>query len=675
MASEGSQTVVGREPALPLPPGYLDDDEYVDDLLSFIRDSDLFQWLCGGVHILDFFARSPYLYDWLLEEDWRDWFSAHELVDIIDFILREDLGQFVKDRAGDSKWRGKSPPPQSLVDYLSKIRNLSLTREMTCNVSSGPRANGGSVDTMPRSLAIGMEEKKKHEVHQFTRYVQELSDRVSECTDRPITHFVDFGSGQNYLGRTLASHPNNKHVIAVESKHHNIEGARRMDVSANLAPKTGIRRNKKDFRKEVELRAREEGRDEKEVLNEALREDRARRGKAARAKLEIVGARGTSIESEPEPTSEQSTRAKLERPSEGLGSVQYVEHRLQDGDLRKVIDEILEKFSTIALNDEESVSNNGTTTESPSTPPKTNPKDPSLMVMSIHSCGNLTHHGLRSITLNPTVTAVAMVGCCYNLLTERLPPPVHKLPSLRPRDKTARAEGLDVHGFPMSRHFCEYPTKDGTGVHFNVTARMMAVQAPLNWTEDYSTAFFTRHFFRALLQRIFLDRGIAEAPAPISTNGEASPTQQAPSGHPGQSVLDSQPIIVGSMRKAAYISFTAYVRAAVKKLSVASNHHPSLAATTLPALIAERMADITDEEITAYENEYLPRKKELSTVWTLMAYSAQLVEACVVVDRWLWLREQKDVGPGRCWVENVFDYTQSPRNMVVVGVKKTCVPE
>jgi hypothetical protein len=55
-------------------------------------------------------------------------------------------------------------------------------------------------------------------------------------------------------------------------------------------------------------------------------------------------------------------------------------------------------------------------------------------------------------------------------------------------------------------------------------------------------------------------------------------------------------------------------------------------------------------------------------VWSLMAFSAGVVESLIVVDRWLWLQEQEEVA--EAWVEPVFDYAVSPRNMVVVGIKK-----
>jgi len=50
-----------------------------------------------------------------------------------------------------------------------------------------------------------------------------------------------------------------------------------------------------------------------------------------------------------------------------------------------------------------------------------------------------------------------------------------------------------------------------------------------------------------------------------------------------------------------------------------------------------------------------------------MAFSAGVVESTIVVDRWLYLREQKEVK--ECWVKAIFEYGISPRNLAVVGIK------
>ena len=127
----------------------------------------------------------------------------------------------------------------------------------------------------------------------------------------------------------------------------------------------------------------------------------------------------------------------------------------------------------------------------------------------------------------------------------------------------------------------------------------------------------------------------------------------SPAGH-----TSGTPIIIGSLRKSCYVNFIAYVRGAMEKLHLPSN--PERA----------RFIDfaISDEDIRGYETRFAHRKKELSVMWSLMAFSAGVIEAAIVVDRYLWLREQEEVGDA--WVEAVFDYRVRPRNLVVVGVKK-----
>ena len=85
-------------------------------------------------------------------------------------------------------------------------------------------------------------------------------------------------------------------------------------------------------------------------------------------------------------------------------------------------------------------------------------------------------------------------------------------------------------------------------------------------------------------------------------------------------------------------------------------------------LFKEKMGPVSDEELEQYEKDFAYRKHELSVVWSLMAFSAGVVESLIVVDRWLWLKEQEEVA--EAWVEPVFDYGISPRNLVVVGIKK-----
>lgn len=600
---------------LPLPAAWVDEESYVESLFHFMSSDELFQKLCGGVHILDFFTREPDLYSSLLPEEWRYWFHLHELSDILDLLLRENIAQFGEldndesisggtwDRSlhatsdRPSKWRGTQRPPESLVRYINDIRRHSLERAF----EPCPNANGLKRDRaeLPQHVTVGMKPKKIHEVAHFVKYIDDLTSYIDSSFGCRISHIVDFGSGQNYLGRALASPPSCKHVFAIESKQHNIDGARSMDVSAKLAVKEKMIRNKKAFRA----------------------------GKASENNEQSPITRCIS-----NPVSDRSLNGRpnaISDSHEDRGSIEYLEKILQDGNLSGVIPQMQKQPPHIKGSEE-----------------------PQLIVVSLHSCGNLVHHGIRSLLINASVKAVAMVGCCYNLMTERLGPATYKIPSLRfPNERLNQtAIACDPHGYPLSNRLATYQHQRGEGIRLNITARMMAVQAPSNWTAQDSEGFFTRHFFRALLQRIFVDHGVL---AELSTDAQSTGTSSSP-GCRGA----GEAIIIGSLRKSCYTSFTAYVRGAISKLQNDPVHGVA---------IARLASDLSDADIEAYARSYKDKKKELSIVWSLMAFSAGVVESAIVVDRWLYLKEQEEVSD--CWVETVFDYKQSPRNLVVVGIK------
>ena len=601
---------------LPINSRFDNAEAYVESLLSFITSSTLFQNLCGGVHILDFLTREPDLYTTLLPEDWRVWFLLHDIPAILDLLMKEgdDLLESLKDsidtlpsekQRTKYMWRDEPCPPKSLLEYIQAIRGHALNREFRpLDVSTATSSVGAA--TLPRHVAVGMKPKKIHEVESFVKYINNLANEIEATDDHEITHIVDFGSGQNYLGRVLASSPYNKRVIALESKQLNIKGAKVMDISAGLTAKKRNIRNKKLYR----MGSQDPAHDSTASEGGSLYPNRT-------SSTPVNGGSNGSIN---------------EANSDGSrGNIQYIESFIQDGDLSTVVDEI---------------------TCTPNARDGTINSDPRLIVISLHSCGNLLHHGLRSLILNPSVKAVAMVGCCYNLVTERLGPPTYKLPSLRSSNLrlNATSSACDPHGFPMSERLAKYKHKHGRGIRMNITARMMAVQAPENWTDTECESFFTRHFYRALLQRILLDRGIVGKP---TQDGEE--TGESPRGWTGAGPA----LTIGSLRKACYSSFPAYVRGAITKLADDQKRG---------AEIQRRMEYLTDDDILRYEAKFKEKKKELSIIWSLMAFSASVVESCIVMDRWLYLKEQAEVSD--CWVETVFDYRQSPRNLVVVGIKK-----
>ena len=436
------------------------------------------------------------------------------------------------------------------------------------------------------------------------------------------------------------------------------------------------------------------------------------------------------------------------------GEVTYIQRWIGKGeDLRGVVEEVRQRSpegGTAGV----CVANEG----------KNQTKEMSILLTSLHSCGDLVHHALYSLIHTPEIHAVALVGCCYNLMSEKLVPRSYKppyqpgfiqkypstpgeeaekngekrgeegeeeaspsttttsssssssscspLPPLRmphPRliSTTATPTHPHPHGFPLSTLFTQH------NITLNITARMMACQAPQNWSPSTSTAFFTRHFYRALLQRVLVD-----------------------SGHVSKLGVDGagQPVILGSLAPAAYASWIEYVKAATGKLGIELHLDKlrmrvknSMLATAPEGMgmeevlllyeeyhrsdyccveeegqgsVGEQNGVRTDGSINCCEMEEQARTKKdktnvtgyhaLCVTWSLMAFCAGVVESLIVVDRWQWLREHMrehlpsgEEGEGTrwgahrdglvisdCWVEAAFEYAHSPRNLVVVGVKE-----
>ena len=639
---------------LPYPSVHDSEESYVGSILNFVTSCELFQILCGGVHILDFLTLEPDLYSTVLPQEWRAWLAMFDMSDILDLLIREDVdwllsvhknahtvedaGRPTSPLSNRTNWRGGCMPPISLLRYIQNIRHHTLER-VFYEAHDGLSTHRNR--PLSRNIAVGMKPKKAHEVVKFAAFIDSLMSEIAQNTTHHVTHLVDFGSGQNYLGRALASPPYEKQVVAVEGRSLNIKGARSMDVSAKLAEKEKLIINKKEYRLSTIST---------ETKNRSLQKPQSQ-----------------TVHYPITTSNLQEKAMPLERPAKVTKSrekIQYIEHIIKNGDLTDVISQIrasvaIEDCDTgtcknqsneIGQADMHTIKRfNDTLIRSSLIPTSDNNLD--LMIISLHSCGNLIHHGLRSLTQNPSVKAVAMVGCCYNLVTERLGPPSYKLTVLRPPNARLihTSAAHDPHGFPMSDRLMKYKYGPDEGIRLNITARMMAVQAPQNWTAATCDDFFTRHFYRALLQRIFLDRGVVNRPTAIGGVVGGSPR-----GWTGE----GQPIIIGSLRKACYTSFIAYVRGAITKLLEDGQIGPK---------IKECMEDLTNEEITTYEGKYNSKKQELSIIWSLMAFSAGVVESVILVDRWLYLKEQPEVK--NCWVQSVFEYEHSPRNLVVVGIK------
>jgi len=323
------------EKLLPYPHGHTSAEGYVEALLEFLTSSDLLQTLCGGVHILDFLVREPDLYETVLPLEWRNWLRPRELPDVLDLLMRADIDVLLKqsgnrssctkaesqnDQVGSfAQWRGGHLPPQSLLCYVESVRKLALDRSYQ---SHNPLSEAQKTPHLSRQIAVGMKPKKAHEVVNFAAFVDEIVSDLASTNNHDISHIVDFGSGQNYLGRVLASPLYRKSVIAVESKQSNINGAKEMDVSAKLAKKQVILRNKKDYRMEG--------------CNGSVEDLIA--GRPFEQSPSIDPNRQSDVQ---QPRHEATKVASEPLLAEhGIGDIQYVEHMILDGDLTVVTSQL-----------------------------------------------------------------------------------------------------------------------------------------------------------------------------------------------------------------------------------------------------------------------------------------------------------------------------------------------
>ncbi|KAI8142795.1 methyltransferase domain-containing protein [Fennellomyces sp. T-0311] len=226
------------------------------------------------------------------------------------------------------------------------------------------------------------------------------------------------------------------------------------------------------------------------------------------------------------------------------------------------------------------------------------PDNQKWLICGLHACGDLSTMIMRLFAESDQVTGLVNVGCCYHYLSE----------------------GKEASGFPMSDTLASMNFTMGT------TARVLACHSPWHWPneKEASRKSFQQHFFRALLQKIMVDKNLASASSPH--------------------------VLAHRINKKN--NFDGYVRAALKKFGLAPDA-------------------ISADEAERYLQEYQQAEKQVTILWTLRSLMANVLESIVLVDRWLYLNQvvkghSPDAG---VWLWPLFDPMESPRNMVFVASK------
>ncbi|KAI9219146.1 methyltransferase domain-containing protein [Blastocladiella britannica] len=174
-------------------------------------------------------------------------------------------------------------------------------------------------------------------------------------------------------------------------------------------------------------------------------------------------------------------------------------------------------------------------------------------------------------------------------------------------------------GFPMSQAVAAH------NVHLGWTAKMLACQSTCRWTTqgDRAKEAFRRHVYRALLQEWL-----------VSATGGVSPVVS---------------VHTSKVRRGGLPTFAMYWREAVGALL--RDHGPT---ADIEAWYSRRIAE--------------GALKQIALVWTLRAMMAEAIESLILVDRYMWVREQQSVQ--RTVLFPLFDHVESPRNCVIVGIKQ-----
>ena len=225
------------------------------------------------------------------------------------------------------------------------------------------------------------------------------------------------------------------------------------------------------------------------------------------------------------------------------------------------------------------------------------------MLCGLHACGDLTVSVIKQFLLSDA-KALCVVGCCYNAITEK-------------------TSSSGAYGFPLSTYLQD------RNVHLGVCARQVACQCTGRWgsdglQEEEAVINFRRHFYRALVQKLMVERGIGDAK-------------------------------VGRMRSSVTKKgFSAYFHKAMDKMLGSATTHV-------------HTDECDPERLQRLEADNADGEKQVSVVWTLRAMLSGAIESLILVDRFMFLSQHK---LDMVQLRPLFPHLDSPRNMAIIATKK-----
>lgn len=272
-----------------------------------------------------------------------------------------------------------------------------------------------------------------------------------------------------------------------------------------------------------------------------------------------------------------------------------------------------------------------------------------VLLTGLHTCGDLAPTILKLFLRSPESRALVLVGCCYHMMTERTP-----FGNVAPQAAPSAASQADEaeFGFPLSSFLksrMNFFLDTGRHLASNVLPQFMSV--------DEFKHSMMMHSYRAALE-LFLNR-----------------KANTPGAEP-------QPHHVGNMRsRYADMSFGMYVVRAVGQLlrklpsysQVSPSYKDRLAKTFEKQDLREGVRTPLAEEADSFYQSMGPTASgilpQVACFAALRNLLGPLVEALVLADRFLFLRERGSGSLSNLSVVRLFTPDISPRSFAIVAVK------
>ena len=102
------------------------------------------------------------------------------------------------------------------------------------------------------------------------------------------------------------------------------------------------------------------------------------------------------------------------------------------------------------------------------------------LLTGLHACGALSEHMIRLSTTVPSISHLAVVGCCYNHISPL---------------STSNPLGFPISSFMRLNK-----------LNLSTSALITGCQAPTNWIHNPDSSFGRKHWYRAVLEKLLYDK-------------------------------------------------------------------------------------------------------------------------------------------------------------------------